>query len=146
MTDTASAPVPDELAEQLTQAVGRTYRRFRAERASGQLGDAAMAVLGHLDRYGSATLTELSEHERVTPGSMSQTVNRLAELGYIARGADPGDGRRVLFHVTEDGSRIAREARARRYAWFNDRLAERTDEERQALAIAASVLQEIANS
>lgn len=134
----------DDLGEQIARSVARIYRRFRAERSSGELGDAAMGLLGHLHRFGPKTLTALSEHERVTAASMSQTVNRLVALGYAVRTTDPTDGRRVLFAPTEDGHRVAGEARARRYAWLNEHLAERTPEEREALAVAARVLWEIA--
>ena len=134
----------DDLGERVTRSVARIYRRLRAERPSGELGDAAMNVLGHLHRYGPATLTALSDHERVTAASMSQTVNRLVSLGYAIRTADPTDGRRVLFTPTSDGHRVAGEARARRHAWLDAQLASRTPEERAALAEAARVLWEMA--
>ncbi|GAB3580732.1 MarR family transcriptional regulator [Leifsonia lichenia] len=137
-------PPADDLGERITRSVARIYRRFRAERSTGELGDAAMSVLGHLHRYGPATLTALSEHERVTAASMSQTVNRLVSLGCAIRAADPTDGRRVLFTPTSEGHRIAGEARARRHEWLNAQLATRTPEERAALAEAARVLWEIA--
>jgi DNA-binding MarR family transcriptional regulator len=135
----------EALDELVARAVSRSYRRFRAQRADGELGDAAAAVLGHLYRYGAKTLTALSEHERVTPGSMSQTVNRLTALGLASRTPDPADGRRVLFALTDPGRELARQARERRHAWFRARLATRTDEERAALALAAHVLLEIAD-
>lgn len=141
----ASDTLPsDDLGERLTRSIARIYRRLRAERTSGELGDAAMSVLGHLHRYGPTTLTALSEHERVTAASMSQTVNRLVGLGYVVRETDPADGRRVLFTPTPDGHRVAGDARARRHAWLDAQLAERTPDERAALAEAARVLWEMA--
>ena len=68
-----------ELDEQLTAAVARVYRRMRSQRTPGQLGEGAMAVLAHLYRFGPKSLGALSDTERVTPASMSQTVNRLVE-------------------------------------------------------------------
>lgn len=141
----ASDTLPtDDLGERITRSVARIYRRFRAERANGELGDAAASVLGHLHRYGATTLSALSEHERVTAASMSQTVNRLVTLGYVVRASDPADGRRVLFTPTKDGHRVAGEARERRHEWLNAQLAGRTPEERAALAEAARVLWEMA--
>lgn len=134
------------LDEEMTRAIARMYRRFRAERASGELGDAAIAVLAHLHRYGPQTLSALSDHERVTPGSMSQTVNRLTALGYAERASDPSDRRRVLFELTATGHAVADAERARRHTWFRERLAERSDDERAALRIAARVLAEIADA
>jgi DNA-binding MarR family transcriptional regulator len=135
-----------EFAQSLGRAVGRIHRRFRSERADGELGDAAVTVLGVLQRNGRMSLSELSEHERVTPGSMSQTVNRLTSAGYAARTSDPGDKRRVLFEISERGAELAAEVRASRYTWLASRLNERTQAERDALEIARRVLQEIADS
>ena len=78
-----------DLGGQLRSAVGRLYRRFRSERPEGGLGDAALDVLTRLHKRGPQTLTELSEHDRVSPASMSQTVNRLTSAGYAVRTGDP---------------------------------------------------------
>ena len=134
-----------ELDEQLTAAVARVYRRMRSQRTPGQLGEGAMAVLAHLYRFGPKSLGALSDTERVTPASMSQTVNRLVELDYARRTPDPSDGRRVLFELTESGAELAQEARRRRHAWLRERLAGRTEAERALLGEAARVLLELAD-
>src|ERR1700728_4225798 len=82
-----------DLGGQVRAAIGRLYRRFRSERPEGSLGDGALEVLTRLHKHGPQTLTELSEHDRVSPASMSQTVNRLTSAGYAVRARDPGDGR-----------------------------------------------------
>lgn len=94
---TTDASGPDglrDLDEKLSRAVARIYRRFRTERANGELGDAAMSALSHLHRFGPTSLSGLSENDRVTPASMSQTVNRLVSLDLAERTPDPADGRR----------------------------------------------------
>src|SRR6266567_1231181 len=97
-TDQQPAQAQDaDLGGQMRLAVGRLYRRFRSERPEGGLGDAALAVLTHLHKHGPQSLTELSEHDRVSPASMSQTVNRLTSAGYAVRTRDPDDRRKVLF-------------------------------------------------
>jgi DNA-binding MarR family transcriptional regulator len=133
-----------ELGVELRVAVVAVYSRFRSERAEGELGDAALAVLVALDKVGAMTLTELSERAHVTAGSMSQTVKRLADGGYLARRKDPGDGRRVLLEATESGRRIGAAARAHRESWLNDRLAELTEEDRATLARAAALMRRVA--
>ena len=86
MSDKTSDPDwSTDLSAELRTAVGRVHRRFRSERLDGELGDAALSVLLQLRRFGPRGLTELSEHARVTPGSMSQTVNRLTSAGYGTR-------------------------------------------------------------
>jgi DNA-binding MarR family transcriptional regulator len=135
-----------DLGGQVRDAVGRLYRRFRSERPEGSLGDAALAVLTHLHKRGPQTLTELSEHGRVSPASMSQTVNRLTSAGYAVRTPDPGDGRKVLFVATAAGDELAGAARAQRNAWLDARLGALSAEDRAVIARAAVLLSHIADS
>ena len=136
----------DELGGQLRAAVGRLYRRFRSERPDGDLGDAALAVLTHLHKHGPQTLTELSEYDRVSPASMSQTVNRLTSAGYAVRERDPDDRRKVLFSTTAEGDELASAARAQRNAWLDQRLQALGAEDRAVIARATAILSSIADS
>ena len=142
---TAEAEEAD-LGGQLRSAVGRLYRRFRSERPEGSLGDAALAVLSRLHKRGPQTLTELSEHDRVSPASMSQIVNRLTSAGYAVRTRDPGDGRKVLFSATAEGNELASAARAQRNAWLDQRLQALSAEDRAVIARATAILGRIADS
>ena len=135
-----------DLGGQLRSAVARLYRRFRTERPEGSLGDAALAVLTRLQKHGPQTLTELSERDRVSPGSMSQTVNRLTSAGYAVRTRDPRDGRQVLFVATAEGDELASATRAQRNAWLDARLAALSAEDRAVIARAAVLLSHIAGS
>jgi len=112
--DQAAGAEGADLGSQVRSAIGRLYRRFRSERPEGGLGDAALAVLTRLHKSGPQTLTELSEHDRVSPASMSQTVNRLTSAGYAVRTRDPGDRRKVLFSATAEGDELASAARGNR--------------------------------
>lgn len=135
-----------ELSAVLRDGIGRVYRRFRTLRAHDELGDAAMGVLARLRKAGPQSLTELSTEARVTPSSMSQTVNRLAAGGFLERRDDPDDGRRVLFHLTPEGRRVEAEGIARSRAWFEGELGALDARERAALAEAAGILQRIAEA
>ena len=134
-----------ELGAELRTAIARVYSRFRSERAEGELGDAAVEVLTGLVKSGPMTLTRLSERGHVTTGSMSQTINRLADGGYLTRRKDPGDGRRVLLEATESGRRIGAAARAHRESWLYARLAELSADERATLAQAAELMRRVAD-
>jgi DNA-binding MarR family transcriptional regulator len=136
----------EDLGSQVRAAAGRLYRRFRSERPEGSLGDTALAVLTHLHKHGPQTLTQLSEYDRVSPASMSQTVNRLTSAGYAVRTPDPDDRRKVLFSTTAEGDEIARAARAQRNAWFDQQLRALSPEDRAVLARAAVLLSSIADS
>jgi DNA-binding MarR family transcriptional regulator len=135
-----------DLGSQLRSAVGRLYRRFRSERPEGSLGDAALAVLTRLHKHGPQTLTELSEHDRVSPASMSQTVNRLTSAGYAVRTRDPDDRRKVLFRATAEGDELASAARAQRNAWLDQRLRALSAEDRAVIARATVLLGSIADA
>jgi DNA-binding MarR family transcriptional regulator len=141
---TRSEPDRDDLGQTLRSGVGRFYRRYRAERRSDELGDAALDVLAVVCKEGPATLTWLSEHQRVTPPTMSQTVNRLVDAGCLERRRDPSDGRKVLFAATPAGAALNAEVRGASLAWLDARLAELTDEERAILGRAGTLLQRIA--
>lgn len=135
-----------DLGGQLRSAVGRLYRRFRSERPEGGLGDAALAVLTRLHKHGPKSLTELSEHDRVSPASMSQTVNRLTSAGYAVRTRDPDDRRKVLFSATAAGDKLASAARAQRNAWLDEQLRALSAEDRAVIARATALLSSISDS
>ena len=146
-TEAQSAEVEGaDLGGQVRSAIGRLYRRFRSERPEGSLGDAALEVLTRLHKHGPQTLTELSEHDRVSPASMSQTVNRLTSAGYAVRARDPGDGRKVLFSATAEGNELASAARAQRNAWLDQRLRALSAEDRAVITRATAILSRIADS
>jgi DNA-binding MarR family transcriptional regulator len=135
-----------DLGGQVRSAVGRLYRRFRSERPEGSLGDAALEVLARLHKQGPQTLTQLSEQDRVSPGSMSQTVNRLTSAGYAVRTGDPDDRRKVLFSATAEGDELASATRAQRNAWLDQRLQALSAEDRAVIARATALLSRIADS
>jgi DNA-binding MarR family transcriptional regulator len=136
----------DDLGGQVRSAIGRLYRRFRSERPADGLGDAALEVLTYLHKHGPQTLTELSGHDRVSPASMSQTVNRLTSAGYAVRTRDPDDGRKVLFTATTEGHKLASATRAQRNAWLDQQLRALGAEDRAVIARATELLSSIADS
>lgn len=140
-------PVEDAtLGSQVRSTVGRLYRRFRSERPDGSLGDAALEVLSRLHKNGAQTLTQLSEHDHVTPASMSQTVNRLTSAGYAIRTPDLNDRRKVLFCTTSEGAELARDARIKRDAWLDAQLQALSPENQQVIIRACELLGDIAES
>ncbi|RKR75687.1 MarR family winged helix-turn-helix transcriptional regulator [Frondihabitans australicus] len=139
------ATVP-QLGAQVRTATALLYRRFRSERPEGELGDRALEVLNRLYKNGAQTLTELSRYERVSPASMSQSVNRLTEAGYAVRSPHPDDGRKVRFSTTAAGDEVARAAREQRNSWLDAQLATLPESDQEAVARAAIILMGIATS
>jgi DNA-binding MarR family transcriptional regulator len=134
----------NDLSAELRVGVGRLSRRLRAEKADTDLSDGQISVLSTLFRDGAHTLSQLSELERVTPPSMSRTVNALEQAGYLQRTEAPDDGRKVLLSVTDAGRDVIRETRRRRDAWLFQRLKELSPEQRRVLSEAAAIMKELA--
>ena len=134
-----------ELVLGVKRAVSRFYTRMRSERPPGDLGDGALEVLARVEKYGPHTLTELSDFYRVTPASMSQSVNRLTSSGYAERVPDPADGRRVLIAATDTGARLSVDARGRRDAWISAQLNALDETDREVLTRASELLLRMAD-
>jgi DNA-binding MarR family transcriptional regulator len=137
----------EELDAELSLAVSRLFRRLRAQkRVDEEIGDSHRTVLALLVKEGPRTLGELSDHERVKPPSMNQTVNLLVESGYVERRDDPSDGRKVILAATSAGEAVIVETRRRLHEWLQAQLRELTPEERQVLAVATGIISKVASS
>jgi DNA-binding MarR family transcriptional regulator len=130
------------LASELRIVLGQLLRRLRAEhRFSLSQG----AVLGRLDREGSMSIGDMAGAERVRPQSMTQTIADLEADGLIARHADPGDGRRTLIELTDEGLSILEQDRRQREGWLARAIAEDLSAgEQQVLHEAIELLRRLA--
>ncbi len=103
------------LASELRVLVGQLKRRMQDRAAFGDLTASQVAVLGHLDRVGTATVTSLARDQGVRPQSVGATVAVLEAAGLVSGAADPKDGRRTMLSLTAacrariDAARLARE-------------------------------------
>jgi DNA-binding MarR family transcriptional regulator len=77
---------------------------------------------------------------------MNQTVNALAEWGYVARSGDPDDGRKVILAATPEGAALIAATRRRRYEWLNARLETLSVSDRKVLSDATGIINKIADS
>ena len=67
-----------------------------------------VGILGLLDPEEPVMVTELAEHVRVTPSTMSLTLKRLELRGYVRRERDPSDRRVVNVLLTGQGEHARR--------------------------------------
>ena len=130
-TDAAQA------ARELRVLVGRLRRRLREVDSVHELTASQLAVLGRLDRDGSASTSDLAKAERVRPQSMAATVAVLEERGLIARRQDPDDGRRQLIELTPVADEVVSGSRRARDEWLERALRERFSPEELATVIEA---------
>jgi DNA-binding MarR family transcriptional regulator len=104
-------------------------------------------VLGRLDREGPQSVSELAAAERMRPQSMAQTVGDLEADGLLRRRPDPGDGRRALVELTEQGNDALQADRRHREGWLARAIADDLSPEEQAvLRDAVQLLRRLAES
>ncbi len=102
-------------------------------------------MLGHLHRRGPMSPGELAAAEHVQPQSLTRTLASLEGAALLARGADPGDGRRSLLVITDPGRDALRADVQQRDAWLTRAMtAEFTDTERELLRLAGELLERLA--
>ncbi len=121
-------------------------RRLRAERSSEGLTVSQLSVLGILERQGPLSPTQLAASERVQPPSMTRVIAALEELGLVDRDPHGTDGRQSVIALADRGRDLLAEDRSRRQAWLACRLEELSPEEREALAVAAPIIERLADS
>jgi DNA-binding MarR family transcriptional regulator len=132
------------LASDLRVVLGQLVRRLRAEH---RFPLSHGTVLGRLDREGAQSTSDLALAERVRPQSMAQTLADLQADGLIERRPDPGDRRRMLIELTEQGRHALEEDRRNREGWLARAVADTLSPEEQAtLARAVKLLERLAGS
>ena len=135
---------PAALASELRVPVMRLARRLRLERSSEDYTLNQLSAMAVLDREGELTVGELAAIERVTPPSMTRTVNSLVDAGLAVRRPHDTDGRQVLIGLTDLARAVLAEDRRRRDQWLTQRLAELEPAERELLAHVAPLLDSLA--
>ncbi|MFD7817444.1 MarR family winged helix-turn-helix transcriptional regulator [Streptomyces sp. NPDC059785] len=126
------------LAEDLRQTIGELVR---AVRAVDTMPPGEAAVLGFLDRGGPLTTADLAQRRHVTHQSAAKSVKELVSGGLVRTEPHPGDGRKLLLHITDAGrARLDRE-RAQRTGALEAALHDEFDaEERRRLRDGVALL------
>ncbi|MER5732623.1 MarR family transcriptional regulator [Streptomyces sp. NPDC002138] len=101
----------EELARQLT-GIG-AVKRDLARTLPADCPPGSAAVLTVLDRHGEMRLSRLAELLAIDISVTSRHVTHVADRGWIAREADPGDGRSRILRLTPSGRALLLELGAR---------------------------------
>ena len=110
-------------------------KHVRDARSQAVLSARQASVLDHLDHVQSTSLLDLARHMGVTASTMSLMVDRLERGGYVTRGRNAGDRRRVDLRLTPAGLRIRNQQKVLEPALVRNMLARLgADQRRQALA------------
>ncbi len=111
----------------------RTWRQI-AGSADIPLDRARYVVLRAVAEREPVRTTTLAEQVGVDPSTMSRHVSVLDQAGFVARTADPDDGRAQAVSLTPAGRVVMEKARAARHDLITDVLAAWDDADRTHLA------------
>ena len=137
---------PAQLASQLRDAITRLNRRVRQARPVGDLTFSQLSALTSLQLAGALTPRELADMERVQPPTMTKIVGKLEDRGLVARTPHPTDRRQVILAATEQGRAVYAQFERARNEWLAEALADLGPADRDTLARAAEILQQVARA
>ncbi|MGA1835459.1 MarR family transcriptional regulator [Herbiconiux sp. 11R-BC] len=101
-----------DVAARLALAVGRLNRRIRA--TSDTLTPGQVSALSTIVRQGPIRPGDLARVERVAAPTITRLLADLETRGFVARTADPEDGRSFFVGATAAGAEAIERARAER--------------------------------
>ncbi|MGX6604334.1 MarR family winged helix-turn-helix transcriptional regulator [Micromonosporaceae bacterium Da 78-11] len=143
---TAERVTADELAKALRESIQRLNRRVRQARPVGDLTFSQLSVLTSLQLAGALTPRELADIERVQPPTMTKIVGKLEDRGLVVRTPHPTDGRQVILAPTEQGRAVYAQFEKARNEWLAVQLTALDQDDRDVLARAAEILQQVSRA
>ncbi len=117
------------------------FRKFMAETG---LSFAQMNVLMRLYHGGHCGVSDVGTQLGVTNAAASQVVDRLVQMGLVARREDPDDRRAKRLTLTPAGRELIDRGIAARRKWIEDLAASFPDDKRQRVMEALTMLTEAA--
>jgi len=140
---TAEADSDDErlhaLSDELRRLIWQLRRRLREQADIGDFTPSQITALIRLEAQ-PATVTQLAHALGVRPQSMGSTVAALEAAGVVVGQADPADGRKTIWSLTEEVREKVSAARVARSDWLVHTIRRELDEGEQAQLAAALVL------
>ncbi|MER7282714.1 MarR family transcriptional regulator [Dactylosporangium sp. NPDC000244] len=126
----------------LRMTLGRLGRVLRQQNDEG-LSYALISLLFNIGRSQPVSAGELAASEGVSPPSVTRSLNRLIELGYVSRTADPADRRAALIELTPSGLEEREKALKSRELWLQEHLGRLNDTELHSLLAALPALERL---
>lgn len=143
MTERASPPAPDVVADRLHSATIHLVRALRPEDRALGVGPAKLSALSILVFGGPRSIGALARAEQVRLPTMSRLVAALERDGLATRTPDPRDGRAFRVHPTARGRSVLQRGRARRVASLARRLEQLSEDDRALLSRAADLIERL---
>jgi DNA-binding MarR family transcriptional regulator len=133
-----------EAADRIHSAAIHLLRQVREVDATAMgLSPARASALSVLVFGGARSLTELADAERVTAATMSRLVTGLEREGLVRRYPDVNDARAIRIESTAKARRILERGRASRLDLLERLLSEATDDEIEAVRVAAEAVERV---
>lgn len=126
----------------LRMTLGRLGRVLRQQNDDG-LSYALISLLFNIDRNQPVSAGELATSEGVSPPSVTRSLNRLIELGFVSRTADPADRRAALIELTPSGAHEREQVLKSREVWLEEHLGRLDDKELETLLAALPALERL---
>ena len=133
----------DDLSARLLSSVAR-LNRWANRHAGVSASIAAWRLLAAIEELGPSRIGELARVDNCSQPTVTGQVSKLVAAGWVRREPDPDDARAVRIALTPAGAENLRAARAARSAVLAPRLGELTETQRQMLADAVVVLEQLA--
>jgi len=129
-----------ETAARLRLVIARLGRAVRQHAAAG-LTPSQLSALATVEEHASVRMSDLATLESVGAPVATRVVDSLEKLGYVARIADPSDGRACLIELTDDGRSVLGELWSTRAAVLSARISRLPTDQVEVLAAALPVLE-----
>jgi DNA-binding MarR family transcriptional regulator len=129
----------------LRVALARLARRLRRHELAG-LTPTQLAALSTIGKAGPIRLGDLAAAEGIAPSTLTRLVTALEDSGYVRRCADPSDARASTLSITPHGQDALERIRSESTLMLTASLRLLTAEQRDALAAALPVLEQLAEA
>jgi DNA-binding MarR family transcriptional regulator len=101
-----------------------------------------LQVLMRLFYRGACGVSDVSEDMSITNAAASQMVDKMFQMGLLDRVEDPIDRRAKQLTITKKGRDFVADGIEQRYLWINEFSEMFTDDERESIAKALTILTE----
>jgi DNA-binding MarR family transcriptional regulator len=128
---------------ELLLVIGQLLRRLRAVSNTRKLTWSQVAIMARLEESGPMTTADLARAEAVKPQSMGQTLAQMEVEGFVERRPHPGDGRQILFALTEDGQELRLKVGLAKHEWLMAAFAKLKPEEQQSFVSAVELIRKM---
>lgn len=130
-----------EWAEVFMHRSARDFKRFMD---STGLSFSQVNILMRLFHHGSAGVSEIGEKMGVTNAAASQSIDRLVQMGLVARTEDPDDRRAKRLELTPHGRELIEQGIAARSRWVEDVAHRLSPDQQEMIASALTILTDAA--